>query len=261
MAAETDDMPTSPAGSARPKEPRSFLAEATSLLAHDLNNQLALLLANVEFLDEFFGGKADLDPDVRETISISQAALQHMMSLVRNMSDIARMEDPGLRPAPSATDLTRLVRSVAREHRPLHDRGAVKVVVECPDGLRAEVDPTLVRRVAHNLVANARRFIDRDGTVRVTAALEPAKEGHDLVLTVANTGPPIPEERHATLFDKYRLNPDGRVARGMGLYFCRLACEAHGGSITLSRDAAFPTLFTARFACGARGGMIERQLL
>ena len=257
MAAETDDMSSSPAGGMRPKEPRSFLSEATSLLAHDLNNQLALLLANVEFLDEFFGGQADLDADVRETLSISQAALQHMMTLVRNMSDIARMEDPGLHPAPTATDLTRMVRNVAREHRPLHDRGALKMTVECPDGLRAEVDPTLVRRVAHNLVANARRFVERDGTVRVTAALVPAREGQDLVLTVANTGPAIPEERHATLFDKYRLNPDGRVARGMGLYFCRLACEAHGGSIALSHDADFPTLFTARFACGARGGVIE----
>ncbi len=261
MAAETDDMSSSLAGSMRPKEPRSFLSEATSLLAHDLNNQLALLLANVEFLDEFFGGQADLDADVRETLSISQAALQHMMTLVRNMSDIARMEDPGLRPAPTATDLTRMVRSVAREHRSLHDRGAMKMVVECPDGLRAEVDPTLVRRVAHNLVANGRRFVERDGTVRVTAALQPAQDGQDLVLTVANTGPPIPEERHATLFDKYRLNPDGRVARGMGLYFCRLACEAHGGSIGLSHDADFPTLFTARFACGPRGGSTVEELL
>jgi len=233
------------------------MAEATSLLAHDLNNQLALLLANVEFLDEFFGGQADLDADVRETLSISQAALQHMMTLVRNMSDIARMEDPGLHPAPAATDLTRMMRAVAREHRPLHDRGALKLVVECPDGLRADVDPTLVRRVAHNLLSNARRFVERDGTVRLTAALVPVPDGQDLLLAVANTGPAIPEERHATLFDKYRINPDGRVARGMGLYFCRLACEAHGGGITLSHDGAFPTVFTARFACGARGGVAE----
>jgi K+-sensing histidine kinase KdpD len=109
--------------------------------------------------------------------------------------------------------------------------------------------------VAHNLLSNARRFVERDGTVRLTAALVPVPDGQDLVMAVANSGPAIPEERHATLFDKYRINPDGRVARGMGLYFCRLACEAHGGGITLSHDAAFATVFTARFACGARGGV------
>lgn len=255
-----DDMSSSPAGGMRPKEPRSFLAEATSLLAHDLNNQLALLLANVEFLDEFFGGQADLDADVRETLSISQAALQHMMALVRNMSDIARMEDPGLHPAPSSTDLTRLVRGVVREHRPLHDRGATKLVLDCPDGLRAEVDPTLVRRVAHNLLSNARRFVERDGTVRVAAALETGPDRQDLVISVGNTGPAIPEERHATLFDKYRINPDGRVARGMGLYFCRLACQAHGGSISLVSHPELATLFVARFACGSRSGVVEPGL-
>jgi two-component system, OmpR family, heavy metal sensor histidine kinase CusS len=116
------------------------------------------------------------------------------------------------------------------------------------------VDATLLRRVAHNLVSNARRFVDKNGVVRVACALEAVPDGQDVVLTVANSGPGIPPERRPTLFDKYRVNPDGRVARGMGLYFCRLACEAHGGSITLSEDADFPTVFIARFACGARAG-------
>jgi signal transduction histidine kinase len=247
-------MSSSQGSAGRPKDSRSFVAEATSLLAHDLNNQLALLLANVEFLAEFFGDRDDVDADVRETVTTSQAALQHMMTLVRNMSDIARMEDPGLYPAPAATDLTKMVRAVVREHRPLHDRGAVDVRVDCPEALRAEVDATLIRRVAHNLVSNARRFVEKNGVVRVTCTLEAVAGGQDVVLTVANSGPGIAAERRATVFDKYRVNPDGRVARGMGLYFCRMACEAHGGSIALSEEADFPTVFTARFAVGARAG-------
>jgi two-component system, OmpR family, heavy metal sensor histidine kinase CusS len=249
---------TEPSGS-RPKESRSFLAEATSLLAHDLNNQLALLLANLEFLDEFTRELPDQDPDVRDTVTVSQASLQHMMNLVRNMTDIARMEDPGLTPSPVATDVVRLVQGTVREYRPLHDRGEVKMRVECPDILRAEVDPVLLRRIAHNLISNGRRFVDKDGVVRVTAALErtgtngpdtPGGNGDVLVFSVANTGPAIAPERRETLFNKYRVNPDGRIARGMGLYFCRLACEAHGGTLALSEEADFPTVFTARLACG-----------
>lgn len=252
ISRDMSSSPGSPGSGSRGREPRSPLAEATALLAHDLNNQLALLLANHEFLEEMFGGRDDVDPDVRETLTTSQAALQHMMTLVRNMSDISKMEDPGLRPMAASTDLARLVRAVVREHRPLYDRGAVELSVVCPDVLRADVDALLVKRIAHNLMSNARRFVQRDGAVRVTAALETVPEGEDLVLTFSNNGPPIATERRTGLFDKYRMNPDGRLARGMGLYFCRLACEAHGGSIALSRDGDFPTVFIARLACGAR---------
>lgn len=247
-------MPSSSPGG-RGKEPRSLVAESTALLAHDLNNQLALMLANVEFLDETLHERGEMDPEIIETISTTQAAVQHMMTLVRNMTDIARMEDPGLHPAPAATDIGKLVRGVVREHRPLHDRGAVTIRLECPEVLKAEVDGLLLKRIAHNLVANARRYVDKGGTVRLAAGIEHAPTdgagGQVLVLTVANSGPPVAPERRTTLFDKYRINPDGRLARGMGLYFCRMACEAHGGGLTLSDDAEFPTVFTARLKCGA----------
>lgn len=240
------------ATSARAKEPRSFVAEAAAMLAHDLNNQLALMLANLEYLEEFARDRADLPADVRETVSTSQACLQHMMTLVRNVTDISRMEDPGIHPAPVVTDVARLVNAVVREHRPLHDRGVVQWRVDCPQILRAETDPMLLRRMAHNLVANARRFVDKNGTVRVTLQLEGEGAGQALVLTVSNTGQAISPDRHETLFDKYRVNPDGRLARGMGLYFCRLASQAQGGSISLSADSEFPTVFTIRLPCGPR---------
>lgn len=233
-----------------------MVAEATSLLAHDLNNQLALMLANFEFLDESLRERGALDQEVEDTLSISQASLQHMMSLVRNMTDIARMEDPGIQPAPVATDVARLVRGVVREYRPLHDRGEVDLQIDCPDVLRAEVDPLLLKRITHNLVANARRFVDKNGRIRVTVRMTDVG-GPFLDLTVANSGTRIDEERRPTLFEKYRLTADGRVTRGMGLYFCRLACDAHGGSLALVDDPEFATVMVARLACGPRAGAPE----
>ena len=228
-----------------------MIAEATSLLAHDLNNQLALMLANFEFLDERLRERGPVDPEVSDTLSISQASLQHMMSLVRNMTDIARMEDPGIQAAPVATDITRMVRGVVREYRSLHDRGEVALQVDCPDVLRAEVDPLLFKRITHNLVANARRFVDKNGRIRVTVRMTD-EGGPFLTLTVANSGTRIEEERRPTLFEKYRLTADGRVTRGMGLYFCRLACDSHGGSLAVVDDPEFATMLVARVACGPR---------
>jgi two-component system heavy metal sensor histidine kinase CusS len=248
-----------PGTTTRPKEARSFVAEAAAMLAHDLNNQLALLMANFEYLEEFARDRADLPADLHDTVSTSQACLQHMLTLVRNVSDISRMEDPGIHPAPVATDVARLINSVVREHRPLHDRGVVQWSVECPQILRADTDPMLLRRMAHNLVANARRFVDKNGTVRVTLKMENDGAAQTLVLTVANTGQAISPERHETLFNKYRVTPDGRLERGLGLYFCRLAAQAQGGSIALSQEEPFSTVFTIRLSCGPRAAEPPRK--
>ena len=61
----------------------------------------------------------------------------------------------------------------------------------------------------------------------------------DLVITIANTGPRIPEHLRPTLFEKYVKGSDGKAQTGMGLYFCRVACEAHGGTVSLVPDRDF----------------------
>jgi signal transduction histidine kinase len=58
-----------------------------------------------------------------------------------------------------------------------------------------------------------------------------------------NTGPSIPPALRERLFEKYRKGDDRKAQSGMGLYFCRLACEAHGGSIRLADNPDFGTCF------------------
>ena len=67
-----------------------------------------------------------------------------------------------------------------------------------------------------------------------------------LVLEISNTGPPIPLALRDRLFEKYRKGDDRKSQSGMGLYFCRLACEAHAGSIALVDNPDFATSFEIR---------------
>jgi sensor histidine kinase regulating citrate/malate metabolism len=64
-----------------------------------------------------------------------------------------------------------------------------------------------------------------------------------LRIGVGNTGQPIPPERRSGLFAKYSTGGDGKSQRGMGLYFCRLACEAHGGQIAITDHETYQTYF------------------
>lgn len=220
---------------------RLFAAETAALLAHDLNNGLSIASANLNFVCEH----VDMDGEVRDALASSQRALRRMTILVRNFVDIARFEDAALVPSRTPVDVNELVKNAAQIHDPRRD--GARMEIECPPGLEANLDPVLFERVLHNLLTNATRYVDPGGVVRVNVGCYTGRDGEGrLQLSVGNTGRPIPREIRPTLFEKYRTGPDGRAQRGMGLYFCRLASEALGGSIALEETPDYPTEFVVR---------------
>jgi two-component system, sensor histidine kinase and response regulator len=223
---------------ARTDRLRMFVSEAAALLAHDLNNGLSIANANLQFLDE----ELELDGDLADAMAGSQRALHRMSTLVRNFVDISRLEDDAIQPQRTQVDIDELLHTVARVHDHARTGSARRIRIECPARLCAWVDPMLLERILHNLLNNAVRYVDAGGRILVRAALE----GGELVIGVGNTGAAIPGELQATLFTKYSKGQDGRAQRGMGLYFCRLASEAHGGRIGLETDPDCSTYFAVR---------------
>lgn len=226
---------------------RLYAAEAAALLAHDLNNGLCVAMANADFVASV--PEVNVDPEVEDAAATVARTLRRMSILVRNFVDIARSEDGALRAGSVATDVSQLLATAAAIH---HPRGRGKIELVCAPGLEATLDPTLVERVVHNLLINAVRYVDEDGRIRLAARRDPSRfigsgwTTGDLVITVANTGPSIPEHLRHTLFDKYVKGSDGKAQTGMGLYFCRLACEAHGGSVGLVTQDGYSTCFEIR---------------
>ena len=201
----------------------TYGAEATALLAHDLNNGLAVALGNVQYLAEEL---EDVDADARDALSSTIRSLRRMSGLVANFVDIARFEDAAVKPMVTEVHVATVLDSVREVHASLVSRGA-KIEIECPPDLTARFDAALVERVLHNLVGNAARYCNQGGEIRVTA--HPWNDGGSVELRVMNTGPQVPENIRPNLFGKYVRGGGGK--RGMGLYFCRLVAEAHGGRI------------------------------
>jgi DNA-binding response OmpR family regulator len=197
--------------------------EASALLAHDLNNGLAVSLNNLAYLIDVVKG----DADIMDALAATLRSVRRMSGLVANFVDIARFEDAAVKPAVAVAPVRELLQSVIDVHAPSLTRG-IKFEVDCTPELTGRFDAGLVERVLHNLFGNAARYCNQGGTLRLGA-----KQWHDtgsLELWVANTGPQIPDELRGMLFDKYARGKGGK--RGMGLYFCRLVAEAHGGSIS-----------------------------
>jgi signal transduction histidine kinase len=200
----------------------SYGGEAAAMLAHDLNNGLAVALFNLSMLHE----DAVLPPQNEEMLTATLNALKRMSGLVANFVDIARFEDAAVRLVTTPCKLHDLIRSVIEVHAAA-PRQPVRFEIVCDDSLVGSFDVPLIERVLHNLLGNAVRYCAKNGMVRIVVA----RIDHQIELRVSNDGPPVSEEIRSRLFVKYGKDASGR--RGFGLYFCRLVVEAHGGSISL----------------------------
>ena len=98
----------------------------------------------------------------------------------------------------------------------------------------ADVDSDLLRRVLENLVDNACKYTPAGGAI----SLEVAPHEGRVDLSVSDEGPGIPEHARDRIFDKYAQLEDRRHVhgRGLGLTFCKLAVEAHGGRIWVAEN-------------------------
>jgi signal transduction histidine kinase len=123
-------------------------------------------------------------------------------------------------------------------HTPPPSKG-IRVELACDPEVSQPLDHALILRVLHNLVGNATRYCKAGGVVTLAATpWDSPDRATGVEIRVSNTGPQVPPEVAANLFSKYARGANGK--RGMGLYFCRLACEAHGGSIALEPTDAGP---------------------
>lgn len=223
---------------------RLFAAEAAALLAHDLNNGLSIASANLQYIDEELRERKD-DRELVESAAAGRRALRRMIGLVANFVDISRLEDAALQVVRFETRVYDLLHSTGQIHET--SRNDIEgIQVRCEPNLVCEIDPMLIERVLHNLLNNATRYVQTDGKIEIRAHLEDS--GQTLYIGVANSGAVIPREKRQSLFDKYGMGGDNKSQRGMGLYFCRLACEAHGGSIAIEDDPEFATLFSIRLS-------------
>ncbi len=217
-----------------------------AFVVHDLKNPVNSVDLQAQLLQRI----PDLPARALRPIARIREEARLQLSLILNLLDISKSEEGRLEPAVQAVDLQALAAEVVTA---LELRAA-----DCGVGLRAEIavetvhaDAELLRRVLENLTENAIRHAPEDSVVRLSAAYD----GEAVVLRVVDAGAGIPEADRARVFERFvQLGGEAapiRAGRGLGLTFCKLAVEAHGGTIVVedvSPGAAFRIVLP-----GARG--------
>jgi two-component system NtrC family sensor kinase len=208
-----------------------FAGVMAASVAHDANNVLAAVLADLEILAR----ARDTDRELH--LAQLRVSVNRLLALNRRLVSTERNGVPKER---QSGDLARLVRdSVAtvRSHKSLI---GCRVVCEGDPTLPVATQPLLVHQIVSNLVLNAGEAAGDAGVIEVvTRAI-----GGTAVIEVHDSGPGIPEERHATLFESMTsTKPHGS---GLGLYSARACAHVLGGAIEVGRSPLGGALLRVR---------------
>jgi two-component system, sensor histidine kinase and response regulator len=196
------------------------------MIVHDLRSPLAGIHGYLDLLKARMA--AGFGPTESGYFSHIERNTDRMVQMVTAVLDVNRLES-GLMPLKlQAYDLTELARTALASLVSL--AGERQVSVEAPsEPVMAKADKEIISRVIGNLLSNAFKFTPDCGAMRVMVS----RQDSVARLAVADTGPGIPDKHHQRIFEKFgTIDKSTRgYSTGLGLAFCKLAIEAHGGRI------------------------------
>ncbi len=210
----------------------------TQMIVHDLKAPLTVLTAGIRHVAG--RERQKLTRMGRAILEQGEISGAQVVRMVDNLLDITRMEEGRLCLQLVAFPLAAVVEGCARAIRPLAAMAEITLETRLPKHLPpAYGDKDLLRRVLENLLHNALKFTPPGGRVSLEACpLEPRAAGglpRGLLVRVRDTGRGIPQGSERKIFEKFaQIETNGQGVRrgsGLGLTFCQMAVEAHGGNI------------------------------
>jgi signal transduction histidine kinase len=224
--------------------------QLSSFIVHDLKSPLSVVVAYASLLNN--------SPVIAENPECLQLAQQigtaaHLMDrMVMNLLDIKSSEDGRLTTKKTPVSVPELLETARKFVEPRYKMMGIQLVSSAaPDVKTVEADPDLLRRALDNLLANALRFSPKGSQTSIEAKLD----GKMLQIMVRDQGPGIEKEFREKIFEKYvQLDPQlASHNQGLGLTFCRVAIEAHGGRIWVDENIPNGSVFNIQIPRTADG--------
>jgi len=212
-----------------------FRDEMSTLVVHDLRNPLSVVIGSLDYVLD--GPLTEGAPDKTEALIDAAHAAKRMLRLIANLLDLTRMETGSFVPNRTPTRVDRLISSIVDGRRHLSTLSRVQVTSDVRFEREASIDAEVITRAMENILDNAFRYTPSGGRILISAT-----DADGLVIRIANTGPAIPFDARVGIFDA-RAPTVSRARLELGLYYCRLAVEEHGGRIWLDSTTEFPTVF------------------
>jgi NtrC-family two-component system sensor histidine kinase KinB len=208
--------------------------DLTHMVVHDLRNPLGSIMGSLQLIHTAFV-EHDQTLPITKLLNVAMRSGQKLYLLIDSLLDLGRLEAKETELSKVSVDVDALVQEAVEQIQPFalgKDQDLSTQVASDLSQIFADRD--LILRVLTNLLDNAVKFTERNG--RIALSVEQAED--EVVFTVSDTGIGIPSEYRQRIFERFmRLeNANGVKGTGLGLAFCKLAVEAHGGRIWVESE-------------------------
>lgn len=211
----------------------AYQEDMIEMIVHDLRSPLTIIQGGLEVIAK----DVPETPESRSLIVLSsmRRSTQRMLRLVNDILEINRLEKGELVLQPRRVPVRNFLDESAAAYTPILQEAGIELTVNAsPDLPDLSMDPAHSERLLHNLLDNAIKFTPDNGKISLSACRDGERDSSAVIIKLQDSGSGIPAVEQARLFEKYRTL-DGKHGRrrgsGLGLYYCRLIAEAHGGKI------------------------------
>ena len=202
----------------------AFLA----MVSHDLRNLLGTITMSATMLAQSARALGDADPEAARNAERIQRSTARMNRLVGDLLDVVSLEAGQLRLVSEPHEALDVVKEAIDAYLPTFTSKGLSLTLEAPESsIVMTFDHDRLFQVLVNLLSNAFKFTERGG--KVVLSIE--RTASDVRFSVADTGPGIPPDRRAMIFERFKQITTDRRGLGLGLYISKCIVEAHGGKI------------------------------
>jgi two-component system sensor histidine kinase/response regulator len=228
----------------RLQEVEKLRDDMRNMIVHDLRTPLTAVIMGVEMLERH----GALNETQREMMGIALGGGKTLLGMINDLLHVEKMESGTTELQYDELSAIALVAGAVEQVASLAAADQTGLVIQIPPGLSFSGDEKQLSRTLVNLIANAIKFT-RAGTVTITAS----QEGGNVCFAIRDTGAGIPAEAFERIFEKFgQLDARNRVGTGLGLAFCKLVVEAHGGAIQVESTPGAGSTFSFTIPMVAR---------
>ncbi|HHO55847.1 MAG TPA: HAMP domain-containing histidine kinase [Trueperaceae bacterium] len=213
------------------RESERIKDDLTHMLVHDLKSPIASVMGLLDHSMELIKDDTSSDIEIiQELLTLARTESQHLLNLAANILDVRRMKEGHMPYSPiELTELSKLAKEAIQDVTGDLSEREFSLLIR-PEAEKLRADPELLRRILANLFSNAIKHSRRGGHIDFRAWLQE----DNYVLCVRDDGEGIPAQDLGKIFNAFeqsRYTVHSRYDTGMGLTFCKLAVEKHGGKI------------------------------